>query len=49
MQDATFSLVIMPSLAQEMLSSSVDADFVLALPFHCGDLEPDCVGVSMRR
>ena len=30
-----------------MFSGSVDADFVLALPFHHGDLEPDCVGVSM--
>ena len=27
---------------------SVDADFVLALPFHHGDLEPDCVRVSTR-
>ena len=25
-----------------MLSSSVDADFVLVLPFHHGDLEPYC-------
>ena len=31
-----------------MFSGSVDAGFVLALPFHHGDLEPDCVGVSMR-
>ena len=31
-----------------MLNGSVDADFVLALPFHHGDLEPDCVGVSTR-
>ena len=30
------------------MSDSVDASFVLALPFHHGDLEPDCVGVSMR-
>ena len=29
-------------------SGSVDAGFVLALPFHHGDLEPDCVGVSTR-
>ena len=36
----------MPSLYQNMLSSSVDATFVLVLPFHHGDLEPDCVGVS---
>ena len=28
------------------LSSSVNAGFILALPFHHGDLEPDCVGVS---
>ena len=28
------------------LSGSVNAGFVLALPFHHGDLEPDCVGVS---
>ena len=34
-------------LAME-LSGSVDAGFVLALPFHHGDLEPDCVGVSTR-
>ena len=26
----------------------MDAGFVLALPFHHGDLEPDCVEVSMR-
>ena len=25
----------------------MDAGFVLALPFHHGDLEPDCVEVSM--
>ena len=31
-----------------MFSGSVDAGFVLALPFHHGDLEPDCVGVSTR-
>ena len=48
MQDGTFSFVITPSLDQEMLSSSVDAGFVLALQFHHGDLEPDCVGVSTR-
>ena len=30
------------------LSGSVDAGFVLALPFHHGDLEPDCVEVSPR-
>ena len=29
-----------------MYSGSVDAGFVLALPFH--HLEPDCIGVSMR-
>ena len=47
-RDATFSLAIMPPLDREMLSSFVDADFVLALPFHHGVLEPDCVGVSTR-
>ena len=26
----------------------MDAGFVLALPFHHGDLEPDCVEVSTR-
>ena len=26
----------------------MDVDFVLALPFHHGDLEPDCVEVSTR-
>ena len=30
------------------LSGSVAAGFVLALPFHHGDLEPDCVEVSTR-
>ena len=32
----------------EMSSGSVDAGFILALPFYHGDLEPDCVGVSTR-
>ena len=31
-----------------MCSNSVDAGFVLALPFYHGDLEPDCVGASTR-
>ena len=31
-----------------MFSGFVDAGFVLALPFHHGDLEPDCVEVSTR-
>ena len=31
-----------------MFSGSVDAGFVLALSFHNGDLEPDCVEVSTR-
>ena len=44
----TFSLAITPSLDQEMLSGSVDAGFVLALLFHHGDLEPDCVGASVK-
>ena len=47
-RDATFSLTITPSLDREMFSGSVDAGFVLALPFHHGDLETDCVGVSTR-
>ena len=46
MWDATFSVTVTPSLDREMLSGSVDAGFILALPFHQGDLEPDCVGVS---
>ena len=29
-------------------SSCVDAGLVLALPFHHGNLEPDCVGASTR-
>ena len=31
-----------------MFSGSVDAGFVLALPIHHRDLEPDCVRVSTR-
>ena len=31
-----------------MFSGSVDTGFVLALLFHHGDLEPDCVEVSTR-
>ena len=31
-----------------MFSGSVDAGFVLELPFYHRDLEPDCVGVSTR-
>ena len=46
--DATFSLAITPSLDREMFSGSVDTGYVLALPFHHRDLEPDCVGVSTR-
>ena len=38
----------MPSLDREMFSSSVDAGFVLALPFHHRDLESDSLGVSTR-
>ena len=37
-----------PRLDREMFTGSVDAGFLLALPFHHGDLEPDCVGVSTR-
>ena len=44
MWDAAFSLAITPSLDQEMFSGFVDADFILALPFHHGD----CVGVSTK-
>ena len=40
--------MITPSLDREMFSGSVDAGFVLALPFHHGDLEPDCVTVLTR-
>ena len=29
-------------------SGSVDAGFILALPFDHGDLEPDCVEVSTQ-
>ena len=47
-RDATFALTITPSLYREILSGSVVAGFVLAQPFHYGDLEPDCVGVWMR-
>ena len=36
------------AIDREMFSSSVDAGFVLALPFHPGDLEPDCVGVLTK-
>ena len=46
--DVAFSLAITPSLNQEMFSSSVDACFDFAMPFHHGDLELDCVGVSTR-
>ena len=48
-RDATFSLAITPSLDREMFSSSVDAGFVLALPFYRGDLEPGCVGGGKGR
>ena len=48
MRDAIFSLAITPFLDPDVVSGSVDAGFVLALPFHHKDLEPDCVGVSMR-
>ena len=47
-RDATFSLAITPPLDREMFSGSVDAGFVLALPFYHGDLEPDCIGISTR-
>ena len=44
-RDATFSFAITPSLDREMFSGSVDAGFVLVLPFHHGELELDCVGI----
>ena len=47
-QDVTFSPAITPShmlaIDREMFSGSVGAGFIVALPFHHGDLEPDCVG-----
>ena len=36
------------AIDQEMFSGSADAGFVLVLPFHHGDIEPDCIGVSTR-
>ena len=36
------------AIDREMFSGSVDAGFVVALLFHHGDLEPDCVGISTR-
>ena len=36
------------AIDREMFTSSVDAGFVLALPFQHGDLEPNCVGVLKR-
>ena len=41
-QNVTFSLVITPSFDRKMMSGSVDACFVLVMPFHYEDLEPDC-------
>ena len=41
-------LVNTVAIDREMFSGSVDAGFVLALPFHYGDLEPDSVGVLLR-
>ena len=43
-----FSLTITPFLDRDVVSGSVDAGFILALPFHHKDLESDSVGVSMR-
>ena len=48
-RDATFALTITPSPYLEILSSSVVAGFILAQPFHYGDLEPDCVGEIWMR
>ena len=36
------------AIDREMFSGLVDAGFVLELPFHHRDLEPDYVGVSKR-
>ena len=36
------------AIDREMFSCSVDAGFVLALPFYHRDLEPDCVEASTR-
>ena len=36
------------AIDREMFSGCVDVGFVVALPFHHRDLEPDCVGVSTR-
>ena len=33
---------------REMLSGSVDADFILALPFHHRELEPYCACTSFN-
>ena len=43
-----FSRNYAPHSIKKYLAVSVDAGFVLALPFHHGDLEPHCVGVSTR-
>ena len=49
MRDTIFSLANTPSLDREMFSDSLDAGFVLVLPFHHGDdLEPDRRRVSTR-
>ena len=37
------------AIDREMFSGSVDTGFVRELPFHHGDLEPDCVGVLTRK
>ena len=49
MWDATFFLVITTSFDQEMFSISVDAGFVLVLPFQHGDLEPDWGGGGLMQ
>ena len=36
------------AIDKEMFSGSADAGFVLLLPFHHGDIEPDCIGGSTR-
>ena len=48
MRDATFLLRLRPPppSIEKCLTGSVDADFVLALPFHHGDLEPDTMSIN---
>ena len=43
-----FLLRLCPPSTEKCFSASVDAGFILALLFHHGDLELDCVEVSTR-